>query len=277
MSPTLATALAWATFHTLMIFWPFGQQAIQLAVSLAPALAAAVPAVAAAGAAGGAALAAGIALPVAVPVATGLPAPAPTGAAPVPAPVAFATAAVTGPATSSATTTPLPTTSTIGTGPAGGGPGVGFGPTASTGLGADLMNALYVAATSGSSARTGASGRARRESEEPAVDDFAALGVAPARAAETGRRRRRRSAPVADRAHRYEFMDPDPGLEAAASGQGAGWLGFAGATTKAGATPAAGLKTLGADGLSDGPTMPMLPSGWAGGSPEKTDSQRFPT
>ncbi|MDT5146880.1 MAG: hypothetical protein QOC58_1525, partial [Mycobacterium sp.] len=44
MSPNLATALAWAAFHTLMIFWPFGQQAIQLAVSLAPALAAAVAA-----------------------------------------------------------------------------------------------------------------------------------------------------------------------------------------------------------------------------------------
>ncbi|MCV7101207.1 PPE family protein, partial [Mycobacterium palustre] len=58
MSPTLASALAWATFHTLMIFWPFGQQAVQLAVSLAPALLA-VPAVGAAGLGAGAAAAAG--------------------------------------------------------------------------------------------------------------------------------------------------------------------------------------------------------------------------
>src|SRR5208283_1948531 len=37
-SPTLANAIAWATFHTLMIFWPIAQQVIQLAV--VPALAA---------------------------------------------------------------------------------------------------------------------------------------------------------------------------------------------------------------------------------------------
>jgi hypothetical protein len=55
MSPTLATAIAWATFHTLMIFWPFGQQVVQLAIPLAPALVVVVPAAGAVGVAAGAA------------------------------------------------------------------------------------------------------------------------------------------------------------------------------------------------------------------------------
>ncbi|SPM32197.1 PPE family protein [Mycobacterium terramassiliense] len=104
MSPALASALAWATFHTLMIFWPFGQQAIQLAISLAPALAA-VPAAGAAGVAAGAAVATGVAVPVSV--ATSVPAavaaPAPLGAMPAPATAAAPASA------SSAATVPGPT------------------------------------------------------------------------------------------------------------------------------------------------------------------------
>src|SRR6202041_1700564 len=52
LSPTLATALGWAIFHTFMIFYPFIQTAIQLAVvAIVPAMVVV--------AAGGAAAAAG--------------------------------------------------------------------------------------------------------------------------------------------------------------------------------------------------------------------------
>ncbi|MCA2271150.1 PPE family protein, partial [Mycobacterium avium] len=50
-SPALSTALGWAIFHTLMIFWPFMQAAIQMAVVLAPVVVAAIGAAAAGGAA----------------------------------------------------------------------------------------------------------------------------------------------------------------------------------------------------------------------------------
>jgi PPE-repeat protein len=263
MSPTLASALAWATFHTLMIFWPFGQQAVQLAVSLAPALVA-VPAVGAAGVAAGAAAAAGIAVPVSV--ATSVPATAPGGAVPAPgapggavpapgapgaAPASASSATVTGPSAPSA----APAT---GGGPAGDGPGVGFGPTASSGLGAGMSDALYAVGLSGLSARGSASGRARRQSDEPAPDDAGAEGAAAASAGERARRRRRQGATVNDRAHRYEYMDVE------ASGVGAGPLGFAGAAARSGIAEAAGLTTLAGDGLSDGPALPMLPSSWGG-------------
>ncbi|MCV7049821.1 hypothetical protein H7H82_04240 [Mycobacterium heidelbergense] len=63
-------------------------------------------------------------------------------------------------------------------------------------------------------------------------------------------------------------MDLDQELDfaseayAAASDEGAGPLGFAGAAAKSGVPAATGLATLGGDGLSDGPTLPMLPSSW---------------
>jgi PPE-repeat protein len=261
MSPALASALAWATFHTLMIFWPFGQQAVQLALSLAPALGA-VPAVGAAGVAAGAAAAAGIAVPLSV--ATGAPAaaaaPAPAGALPAAASAGAAWVSV-----SSAATVPgpaMPSASlAAGGGPVGGGPGVGFGPTAATGI-ADV---LYAVGVSGLSARGNATSRARRKSEEPAPDDVDATTAAAASAKrESGRRRVRAAAK--DHAHRYEFLD----LESdgvATSDRGAGTLGFAGTAIQSGIGLAAGLTTLTGDGLSDGPTSPLVPSSWAGGSP----------
>jgi hypothetical protein len=53
----------------------------------------------------------------------------------------------------------------------------------------------------------------------------------------------------------------DPGA-AWASEHGAGSLGFAGAAAKYDGPQPAGLITVAGDGLSDGPTLPMLPSSW---------------
>ncbi|WP_297776892.1 PPE family protein, partial [Mycobacterium sp.] len=80
LSPALSTALGWAIFHTLMIFWPFIQLAIQMAVVLAPVVIAAIGAAAAGGAA-----AAVTAISVGIPLAT---APAVPAVAAAPAPVA---------------------------------------------------------------------------------------------------------------------------------------------------------------------------------------------
>ncbi|OBG40532.1 hypothetical protein A5672_13765 [Mycobacterium alsense] len=263
MTPALATAIGWAVFHTAMIFWPFGQQAIQLAVSLAPALLA-LPVAGAAGAAAGGAAAAGIAVPVSVatPLASGVAAPAPAPAG-MPAPAAAGSTPVSassGPAIpSAAAPSPAPA---IGGGTAGAGPGAGFGPTVTDGIGASLSDVLYAVGLSGLSARGSAGGRARRRSEEPAPDD--ADVPAPA-AASAGRRRdhRRLRATAQDRAHRYEYMDLEPEL-IGPSDAGAEPFGFAGAAVKSGAGRAAGLATLSGAGWSDGPALPMLPGTWDG-------------
>ncbi len=76
------------------------------------------------------------------------------------------------------------------------------------------------------------------------------------------------------RGYRYEFMDAgggahpdrfvDPGklvTSAAASGQGAGPLGFAG-TARRDAAEAAGLVALAGDGFGGGPSVPMVPGTW---------------
>jgi hypothetical protein len=76
------------------------------------------------------------------------------------------------------------------------------------------------------------------------------------------RSRRRRGAEAKDHAYRYEYLDLDSDESLLASEAGAGPLGFAGAATKFGAAQAAGLATLTRDGLSDGPTVPMMPSTW---------------
>ncbi len=57
-------------------------------------------------------------------------------------------------------------------------------------------------------------------------------------------------------------MTPKTPTLARASAESAGPLGFAGAATKSDAARAAGLATLTRDGLSDGPTLPMMPSTW---------------
>jgi PPE-repeat protein len=276
LSPTLASALGWAIFHTFMIFYPFIQTAIQLAVfAVIPAMVV-VAAGAAAGVAAGAATAIGVAVPAAVPP------PLPAAAAPAPMATAPApTVSSSVPAGTSSAATPSPATPTAapasGAGPVGGGPGVGFGPTSSTGIGAGLSDALYAVGLSGLSARNSARSRARRQSEEPAPDDVDAPAAAAAASAKRrARARRHLGATAKDRAYRYEFMDseddvasgsgPDDAPEATtASGQGAGSLGFAGAAAQSGQRPPAGLQTLAADGLNDGPALPMLPSSWGQG------------
>jgi PPE-repeat protein len=260
MSPALASALAWATFHTLMIFWPFGQQAVQLALSLAPALIAAPAAAVAAGAAA----AAGIAVPLSVATALPTAAAAPAAAMPAPAAPAANPASTGGATTMPSPAVPGPAPSTGG-GPVAGGPGVGFGPTASTGI----ANVSYAVGLSGMSARGSAGRRARRKSEEPAPDDVDAPSAATASAEREGGRRRVR-ATSKNHAHRYEYLD----LESdgvAISARGAGAHGFAGTAIKSGVGPAPGLTTLTGDGLSDGPTLPLMPSSWGGGSPNVAD------
>ncbi|BCZ24134.1 PPE domain-containing protein [Mycobacterium senriense] len=271
-SPALSSALGWAIFHTLMIFWPFMQAAIQMAVVLAPVVVAAIGAAAAGGAA-----AAVTAISVAVPLSAAPPVPA---AAAAPAPVAApAPTIATAPASASHVPTPstAPATTVAGStggGPVGGGPGVGFGPTATDGIGANLSNALYAVGLSGLSARGSASSRSRRKSKEPSSDDLDAPEAAAAASAakKKARARRRRGGTATERAYRYEFMDMDEGVgpsgdaedayAASPSADSAGPLGFAGAAAKSDAARAAGLATLTRDGLSDGPTAPMMPSTW---------------
>ncbi|OMB96517.1 PPE domain-containing protein [Mycobacterium colombiense] len=272
LSPALSTALGWAIFHTLMIFWPFIQLAIQMAVVLAPVVVAAIGAAAAGGVA-----AAVTAISVAVPLSTPAPLPA-VAAAPAPV-VAPAPTIASAPVSVSHVPTPstAPATTVAGSaggGPVGGGPGVGFGPTATDGIGANVSNALYAVGLSGLSARGSASSRSRRKSEEPSSDDVdAPAGAAAAAAAKKkARARRRRGGTATERAYRYEYMDLDDGVDptgdaedpyaASPSQDSAGPLGFAGAAAKSDAAQATGLVTLTRDGLSDGPTVPMMPSTW---------------
>ena len=273
LSPALSTALGWAIFHTLMIFWPFIQLAIQMAVVLAPVVVAAIGAAAAGGAAAAVtAISVGAGLSVPAPMPAVAAAPAPTVTAPAPtiasAPASVSHAPTTAPAPASAVA------GSAGSGPAGGGPGVGFGPTATDGIGSGLSNALYAVGLSGLSARGSASSRSRRKSEEPSSDDIDAPAgaAAAAEAKKRARARRRRSGTATERAYRYEFMDSDEGLDPADAAEdphaaqpsedGAGPLGFAGAATNSDAAQAAGLATLTRDGLSDGPRAPMVPSTW---------------
>jgi PPE-repeat protein len=278
LSPVLSTALGWAIFHTLMIFWPFIQAAVQLAVVAIPAM----MVVAAAGVAGAAAGAAAIAVGTAVPLAIQPPLPA---MAPAPMPTAPAPAGFGNVPTTSSASAPAPAAATASAAPASGappvgdGPGVGFGPTSTTGLGAGLSDALYAVGLSGLAAPGSATSRARRKSEEPAPDDADAPAAAAAASAEQrAKARRRRGATAKDRAYRYEFMDLDdavtgpdgePSAPVGESGQAAGPLGFAGAAAKSGASHAAGLTTLTGDGLSDCPAVPMLPSSWSHDSTNK--------
>lgn len=258
MSPALATALGWFIFHSLMLVWPL-VQAAQLGVMIAPVIIAAVSVAAAAGVAaavaGAVSAAAATAAPaVSVPLATAPPAPMATTPAPTPT-MSASTPANTSNATASS---PAPSVATAsGGGPVGGGPGVGFGPTATDGIGAGVSDSLYAVGLSGLSGRSSAQSRARHRSEEPAPDDVGA--PAAAAADQRARARRRRGAAAKDLGYRYEFMDPEAVWACA---QSAGSLGFAGAAAKSDGRQPAGLITVTGEGLSDGPTVPMMPSSW---------------
>jgi PPE-repeat protein len=121
-------------------------------------------------------------------------------------------------------------------------------------------------------AGTGMSNSAQRKAHEP--DIAAAIAAAGASAREKQRARRRRRTGM--RGYGDEFMDmnvevePDwgdpsgsePVASTAASGRGAGNLGFAGTARKDADVEAAGLATLAGDGFGGGPSMPMVPGTW---------------
>ncbi len=92
-----------------------------------------------------------------------------------------------------------------------------------------------------------------------------------------------------DRYRGYEFADlvPDGGAEpdpfadpgtlatlAAASGQGAGTLGFAGTAGRRADVAAAGLTTLAGDEFGGAPSVPMVPGTWEAERRERGDGDR---
>lgn len=263
MSPALATALGWFIFHSLMLVWPL-VQAAQLGIMIAPVMIAAVSAAAAAGVAaavaGAVSAAAAAAAPaVSVPLAT--PPPAPMATAPAPSPTMSAGAPAN--ASTATASSPAPSVATVSSGgPVGGGPGVGFGPGLTDGVGAGMTDIQYAVGLAGLSSSSSASSRARRKSQEPGLDEAEEPAATEASAPARLRSRRRRGAEAKDHAYRYEYMDLDPHDALLTSDAGAGPLGFAGAAAKSDTAQAAGLATLTRDGLSDGPTVPMMPSTW---------------
>jgi PPE-repeat protein len=248
LSPTLASALGWTVFHTVVLFWPF--------VQAAPFLLPFALQVAFATGFGGLAGIAGVAGVSNVPVSPGTAIPAP----PVtPMPVGTAPSASAGggigtsdghvPAVPSA---PAPSAiSAPGGGPLGGGPD--FAPPYAVG-GASLASALSGQA------------KTREPTSRGAAKAPATAAAAAFRATDGVRTRRRQRA--RQRAHAHEFMDmnvdvePEWGGSTAPSDRDAGPLGFSGTLSK-GAEQATGLATLAGDGFGGGPSMPMLPNTWS--------------
>ncbi|HEU0191688.1 MAG TPA: PPE domain-containing protein [Mycobacterium sp.] len=260
MAPALASALAWTTFHTVMLFWPLVQVAPLAMTALVPV------ATATAGGAGLAGLAglAGIggdtdpALSSLGEVPGAGTAPATPGAVPTAAP-ATGLPACDCPPSAAATPTPAVSGSAApGLGPPGWDPGCACGPTTSVGDG------FYLAGASRSTAQQCAGSRNARAVRASAADSPADEQEAAIREQSGVRRHRRsrhdRQSPTADHAHRYEFIDSGSAQE---SGLGAGPVGFAGAVTKPGVRPVAGLATLAGDSFGHGPTAPMVPGSWA--------------
>jgi PPE-repeat protein len=149
-------------------------------------------------------------------------------------------------------------------------PATGAPPPPPAGIEGAAYPYLVGAARVGSS--TGLSSSAQRKGSEP--DSAAAAAAAAASAQEKRRARRRRRTTM--RGYGDEFMDmnvevdPDwgglpgeePVVSAAASGQGAGTLGFAGTAREEAKAAAAGLTTLAGDDFGGGPSLPMLPGTW---------------
>ena len=246
LSPTLASALGWTVFHTVVLFWPF----VQAAPFLLPV---AVPMAFAAGFGGLAGMAglAGVSN-VPVPPVADMPAPpitcAPVGTAPsVSAGGSNGTSGGHAPAVSGA---PAPSTiSAPGSGPPGAGPD--FAPPFAVG-GASLAPALSAQAKTHEPTSRGAA-------EAPAAAAAAAFRT-------TDRIRTRRRQRGRQHAHAHEFMDMnmdvEPDASTAPSDRYAGPLGFAGTVSKS-AELVTGLATLNGDGFGGGPSMPMLPNTWS--------------
>ncbi|TXI48571.1 PPE family protein [Mycolicibacter arupensis] len=258
MTPILAGALGWSTFHTLMLVWPMGQIAVQLAI---PIMLAAAPALAAAAGLGalGAIGAVGTGQvadpPLPIPMGSVSPSLPPT----VPVPTGAEACACADPISSAGATTPSTVSAGLpaGGGAAGGGPGVGFGPT----------SCLYLVSSASASARRSSGARRSRSAEEDASESQGAPGEATTQALAAKRRQRRRAK---QRGFGDEYMDMDidvrpdwgtPSDRAGASQSGAGPLGFAGTAADT-HRRAAGIAVLTGDGLDAEPRMPMLPGSW---------------
>ncbi len=251
MTPTLASALAWATFHTLMIFWPIGQTVIQAAVigaavGAVPAAVAATGSLGALGALG--AVGAGAPAPMPAPAAAtsvgGAPAMT-TTSAPAPSPTVTHTSSMSSP-------TPSPAPSPAGGGPATGGPGPGIGPTTSNPLGTGMGDSFYAAQASGlGTGSTLAERRTRRRERD--LDDELSRDEDTALPHDEAARERLR-AHARDRGLGREYMDLED--EVSATRRGIGSLGM-GAVP-----PAVGKVTVTRGTLGGTRTVPMMPSSW---------------
>lgn len=250
MTPTLASALAWATFHTLMIFWPIGQTVIQAAV-IGAAVGAVPAAVAATGSLG--------ALGALGAVGAGAPAPMPAPAAATSVGGAPAMATTSAPAPSPTVThssmsspTPSPAPSPAGGGPATGGPGPGIGPTTSNPLGTGMGDSFYAAQASGlGTGSTLAERRARRRERD--LESELSSGEEAMLSHDDAARERLR-AHARDGGLGREYMDLED--EVSATRRGIGSLGM-GAVP-----PAVGKVTVTRGTLGGTRTVPMMPSSW---------------
>ncbi|MEB3031582.1 PPE family protein [[Mycobacterium] nativiensis] len=264
-SPILAGALGWFTFHTLMLLWPIGQIAVQMAIPIVMAAAPAFAAAAGLGALGALGAVGGVDQVVEptppMPV-TGV-AGAPVVAGGI-VPAGAEVCACADPISSAGS--PTPSTVSAGMpagGAAGGGPGVGFGPT----------SCLYLVSSASSSARQSSGSRRSRSAEEDASESQGAPGAAVTESQAQKRSRRQRAK---QRGFGDEYMDMNIGVSpdwagphdpsgASASDRGAGALGFAG-TVPAADRQAAGIAVLTGNGLDTEPRVPMLPGSWGEGA-----------
>ncbi|BBY34562.1 hypothetical protein BST33_10405 [Mycolicibacter minnesotensis] len=258
MTPILAGALGWTTFHTLMLVWPMGQIAVQLAIPIMLAAAPALAAAAGLGALGAIGAAGADQAPEPTPpipmgsVSPSLPAsiPVPAGAEACACADPISSAGPTAPSTASAG---LP----AGGGAAGGGPGVGFGPT----------SCLYLVSSAATSARSPSAARRSRTAGEEASAGEGAPDESTATGLAAKRRQRRRAQ---QRGFGDEYLDmfidvrPEwdgPPSAPRVSDSGAGSLGFSGTATGTG-RQAAGIAVLTGDALDTEPRIPMLPGSW---------------
>lgn len=109
------------------------------------------------------------------------------------------------------------------------------------------------------------SASARRTASEPDQAAVPAMAATAAREEKLARRRHRTA--LQDCGFRYEFLDPEPSSDAApapsaASGQGAGIVGFAATASREGIYDASGLATFTGDGFGGGPVVPLVPGSW---------------
>jgi PPE-repeat protein len=157
----------------------------------------------------------------------------------------------------------VPASVAHGSAPAGGAVAAGAAPAAAPATAgfAYVVGGIYPDGGPGPSLRD------REESKAPAahIPAAAAVGVS---SREKARARRRRRAALHDYGDEFADMDrdfePAAGAEpaTAASGNGAGRLGFAGTVGEETVTEASGLATLAGDEYGGGPTMPMVPGTW---------------